>query len=99
MKRGKESRDRSGRPAESNDAREIPVLMLVMEEQAPGTIKLRFVSNDDLISDLRAQGALPGFLQDVDQLYSEFRGRFMRTRSLRVPIRGSLSQMDKLRAL
>src|ERR1700726_3696652 len=37
-------------------------------EASPGAFRLRLVSNDDLIRDLKAQGALEGFLADVDQL-------------------------------
>jgi hypothetical protein len=54
----------------------IQALMFPMVEQAPGAFGLRCVTNDSLISDLRAQGALQGFLRDVDELYSEFRARF-----------------------
>ena len=57
-------------------ANEIPALMFVMVEQKPGAFRLRCVTNDDLIDDLRAQGPLQGFLHDVDELYSEFRARF-----------------------
>jgi hypothetical protein len=55
--------------------------MFVMVEASPGAFKLRLVSNDDLIRDLKAQGALDGFLVDVDQLYAEFRSRFEHTTS------------------
>jgi hypothetical protein len=44
-------------------------LMFVMVEASPGAFRLRLVTNDDLIRDLKAQGALEGFLADVDQLY------------------------------
>jgi len=50
--------------------------MFVMVEAAPGAFRTRLVSNDDLIRDLEAQGALDTFLADVDQLYLEFRSRF-----------------------
>jgi hypothetical protein len=41
-----------------------------------GAFSLRFVSNEDVLTDLRAQGALDTFLTDVDELYVEFRKRF-----------------------
>lgn len=50
--------------------------MFVMVEKAPGAFTLRVVSNDDLIRDLEAQGALETFLADADRLYAEFRSRF-----------------------
>ena len=71
MKYGKDIRDASG-----HTAKEITALSFVMVEQAPGAFRLRFVVNDDLIGDIRAQGALQSFLHDVDELYGEFRSRF-----------------------
>ena len=56
-------------------------LMFVMVEQAPGAFGLRFVSNDDLLEDLKSQNMLQSFLDDVDRLYADFRKRFSDTRS------------------
>ncbi len=76
MKRGKDVRSSRGEPVEGNVANEIAVLMFVLVEQSPGAFKLRFVSNHELIEDLRKQGALQIFLDDADKLYAEFRKRF-----------------------
>jgi len=76
MKRGKDLRDSEGRPTESTAPKEVMAVMFVMVEAASGAFRLRLVSNDDLIGDLKAQGALERFLAEVDQLYAEFRSRF-----------------------
>ena len=76
MKRGKDLRDSKGQPVEPTAPKEIMALMFALVETAPGAFKTRFVSNDDLIRDLQAQGALEIFLADVDLLYAEFRSRF-----------------------
>ncbi len=76
MKRGKDLRDSKGQPLEPTAPRELMALMFVMVEAAPGAFRTRLVTNDDLIRDLMAQGALETFLSDVDQLYAEFRSRF-----------------------
>jgi hypothetical protein len=75
MKRGKEVRDSKGQPAGSGAPKEVPVLMFVMVKRGPGAFSLRFVCNEDVLTDLRAQGALDTFLTDVDELYMEFRKR------------------------
>jgi hypothetical protein len=76
MKSGKDLRDSKGRSIESTSPKEVMAVMFVMVEAASGAFRLRLVSNDDLIRDLKAQGAMEGFLADVDQLYAEFRSRF-----------------------
>jgi hypothetical protein len=76
MKRGKDARDSKGGPIDPNAAKEVPALLFSMVEKSPGAFVLRFVSNEDLIEDLRAQGALETFLEDADQLYADFRKRF-----------------------
>ena len=76
MKRGKEVRDSKGQPTGSEAPKEVPVLMFVMVEKGPEAFSLRFVCNEDVLTDLRAQGALDTFLTDVDELYAEFRKRF-----------------------
>jgi hypothetical protein len=76
MKSGKDLRDSKGQPIESTAPKELMALMFAMVEASPGAFRLRLVSNDDLIRDLQAQGAVVGFLADVDQLYAEFRSRF-----------------------
>ncbi len=76
MKSGKDLRDLKGRSIESISPKEVMAVMFVMVEAASGAFRLRLVSNDDLIGDLKAQGALEGFLADVDRLYAEFRSRF-----------------------
>ena len=68
MKRGKEVRDCKGQPTGSEAPKEVPVLMLVMVEKGPGAFSLRFVCDEDVLTDLRAQGALDTFLTDVDDL-------------------------------
>jgi hypothetical protein len=65
MKRGKEFRDSGGQPTDPRGAKEITALMFLMVEQTPGAFRLRFVSNDDLINDLRAQGALQSGRRDI----------------------------------
>ena len=76
MKRGKEVRDSKGQPTRSEAPKEVPVLMFVMVEKGPGVFSLRFVCNEDVLTDLRAQGALDTFLADADEVYREFRKRF-----------------------
>ena len=75
MKRGKDLRDSHGEPTKP-ELKEVPVLMFVMVEKAPGAFTLRLVSNEEVLSDIRMQGALDTFLADVDELYADFRGRF-----------------------
>ena len=79
MKSGKDLRDSKGRSIDSTSPKEVMAVMFVMVEAASGAFRLRLVSNDDLIRDLKAQGAMEGFLADVDQLYAEFRSRFEET--------------------
>ena len=76
MKHGKEVRDSKGQPTGSEAPKEVPVLMFVMVEKGPGAFSLRFVCNEDVLTDLRAQGALDTFLTDVNEFYVEFRQRF-----------------------
>ena len=85
MKRGKEVRDSKGQPTGSEAPKEVPVLMFVMVEKGPGAFSLRFVCNEDVLTDLRAQGALDMFLADVDELYAEFRKRFEDTKTRERP--------------
>ncbi len=59
--------------------------MFVMVEKGPGAFSLRFVCNEDVLPDLRAQGALDTFLTDVDELYAEFRKRFEDTKTRERP--------------
>jgi hypothetical protein len=54
-------------------------------EKGPGAFSLRFVCNEDVLTDLRAQGALETFLTDVDELYAEFRKRFEDTKTRERP--------------
>jgi hypothetical protein len=75
MKRGKDVRDSKGVPDDPSTLKEVPVLTFAMVENSPGAFSLRFVSNDELIEDLRAQGSLETFLDEVDQLYVDFRKR------------------------
>jgi hypothetical protein len=85
MKRGKEVRDSKGQPTGAEAPKEVPVLMFVMVEKGPGAFSLRFVCNEDVLTDLRAQGALDTFLADVDELYAEFRKRFEDTKTRERP--------------
>jgi hypothetical protein len=84
MKRGKEVRDSKGQPTRSEAPKEVPLLMFVMVEKR-GAFSLRFVCNEDVLTDLRAQGALDTFLTDVDELYAEFRKRFEDTKTRERP--------------
>jgi hypothetical protein len=76
MKRGKDVRDSSGQPTKPEAPKEVPVVMFVMVEKAPGAFTLRLECNDDVLGDIRKQGALDTFLTDIDELYAEFRQRF-----------------------
>jgi hypothetical protein len=76
MKHGKDIRDLKGKPVEGNAPREVPVLQFVLVEKSPGAFTLRFVTNQDLLDQLREQGALQGLLEDADQLYADFREHF-----------------------
>jgi hypothetical protein len=58
--------------------------MFVMVEKAPGAFTLRLVTNEEVLSDIQTQGALDTFLDDVDELYADFRGRFDETISRRL---------------
>ena len=81
MKRGKDVRDVKGRAIGCDAAREVSVLMFVLVEHSPGAFKLRLVSNDELLEDLRKQGTLKALLDDADHLYADFRARFEKTSS------------------
>jgi hypothetical protein len=85
MKRGKEVRDSKGQPTGSEAPKEVPVRMFVMVEKGLGAFSLRFVCNEDVLTDLRAQGALDTFLTHVDELYAEFRKRFEDTKTREHP--------------
>jgi hypothetical protein len=76
MKRGKDMRDTSGRPEDPNAAKEVMAVMFVLVEQTPGAFKLRLVQNNEVLDALRSQGALQTFLNDVDELYANFRSQF-----------------------
>lgn len=71
MKRGKGRYDYRGQPLDPNAPHEIPALQF-MVEKSPGAFTLRFVSNEDLIRDLQAQGALDSSLDDAETLFSRF---------------------------
>jgi hypothetical protein len=73
MKRGKDMRDASGRPEDPNAAKEIMAVMFVLVEKAPGAFTLRLVQNNEVLNAIRSQGALQTFLNDVDELYANFR--------------------------
>jgi hypothetical protein len=73
MKRGKDMRDTSGRPEDPNAAKEVMAVMFVLVEQTPGAFKLRLVQNNEVLDALSSQGALQTFLNDVDELYANFR--------------------------
>jgi hypothetical protein len=76
MKREKDLRDPKGQPIKPEASREVPVLMFVMVETAPDAFTLRLVCNEDVLGDIRQQGALDTFLVDIDELYADFRRRF-----------------------
>jgi hypothetical protein len=73
MKRGKDIRNASGDPEDPKAAKEVMAMMFVLVEKTPGAFTLRLIQNDEVIHALRSQGALPGFLNDVDELYANFR--------------------------
>jgi hypothetical protein len=50
--------------------------MFVMVEKPPGAFTLRLVCNEDVLGDIRQQGALDTFLADIDELHADFRRRF-----------------------
>ena len=85
MKRGKEFRSANGQRMQSHATNEIMALMFVMVEQAPGAFSLRFVSNDDLLENLKSQNMLQTFLDDVDHLYADFRRKFSNISSAKRP--------------
>jgi len=66
----------SGHPDDPNAAKEVMALMFVLVEKAPGAFTLRLVQNDEVLSTIRSQGALQTFLNDVDELYANFRSQF-----------------------
>jgi hypothetical protein len=70
MKRGKELRDAKGQATKPEASKDVPVLMFVMVEKAPGAFTLRLVCNEDVLGDIRKQGALNTFLIDIDELYA-----------------------------
>jgi hypothetical protein len=76
MKRGKDIRDVAGRPEDRNAAKEVMAVMFVLVEKAPSAFTLRLVQNDEVINALRSQGAMQTFLNDVDELYANFRSQF-----------------------
>jgi hypothetical protein len=69
-------RDTSGRPEDPNAAKEVMAVMFVLVEQTPGAFKLRLVQNNEVLDALSSQGALQTFLNDVDELYANFRSQF-----------------------
>ncbi len=85
MKRGKEVRTAKGQPIPPTTSNEIMALMFVMVEHAPGAFRLRLVTNDDLLEDLKKQGALQSFVEDADQLYAEFHNRFKNAQPAKRP--------------
>jgi hypothetical protein len=69
-------RDTSGRPEDPNAAKEVMAVMFVLVEQTPGAFKLRLVQNNEVLDALSSQGVLQTFLNDVDELYANFRSQF-----------------------
>jgi len=47
--------------------------MYVMVEKTPRAFNLRLVRNDDVLEDIRDQGALDRLLVNIDELYTDFR--------------------------
>ena len=76
MKHGKDIRDASGQSLDKQPVNEVTALAFVLVEQSPGAFRLRCVTNDDLLNEIREQGVLPSFLREIDELYAEFRARF-----------------------
>ena len=76
MKRGNDWRDSKGQPTKPEAPKELPLLMFVMVEKALGAFTLRLVCNEDVLGDVRHQGALDTLLADIDELYADFRRRF-----------------------
>jgi hypothetical protein len=50
--------------------------MFVMVETAPSAFTLRLVCNEDVLGDIRNQGALDALMVDIDELHADFRRRF-----------------------
>ena len=48
-------------------------------ERSSGVFTLRLVSNEDVIRDLRAQGALETFIDEAEELFRDFRSRLEKT--------------------
>lgn len=78
MKRGKDVRNSQGKPLDPNAPREVQAFMFTLVERSPGAFQLRFVCNEDLIRDLRAQGGLDSFSEDAERLFRDFRDRLMK---------------------
>jgi hypothetical protein len=76
MKRGKDIRNATGHPNDPNAAKEVMAVMFVLVEKAPGAFTLRLVQNNEVLNSIRSQGALEIFLNDVDELYANFRSQF-----------------------
>ena len=76
MKCGEDVRDLKDKPVEGNVPRGVVVLQFVLVEKSPIAFTLRFVTNQGLLDQLGEQGALHGFLQGADHLYSDFRSQF-----------------------
>jgi hypothetical protein len=86
MKRGKEVRDSKGQPTGAEAPKEVPVLMFVMVEKGLGGLLVALrMQREDVLTDLRAQGADDTFLIHVDELYAEFRKRFEDTKTREYP--------------
>ncbi len=49
------------------------MLTYVMVEKTPRAFNLRLVRNDDVLEDIRDQGALDRLLVNIDELYTDFR--------------------------
>jgi len=78
MKRGKDGRTANGKVIKGESTREIQALSFVMSERVPGSgaFVLKCVTDEDVIRDIKKQGALDTFLTDLDQLYADFKKRF-----------------------
>jgi hypothetical protein len=76
MKRGKDIRNAAGHAEDPNAPKEVMAVMFVLVEKAPGAFTMRLVQNNAVLSTISSQGALETFLNDVDELYANFRRQF-----------------------
>lgn len=78
VKRGKDKGNSTGKPLDPSAPQEVSALVFNLERSS-GVFTLRLVSNEDVIRDLRAQGALETFIDEAEELFLDFRSRLEKT--------------------